>query len=304
MNLGFLTSCIEGSLSEKIETAKKLGFQSLEVTIGQNNEDISLNKISKHDLNTIKAKLLNNQLTISSLAYYQNLLTDDLKLRRQHLINLKQIIKTAYFLKVPYISTFLGRDPSFSIKDNFQLLKTEIQPIIDFAETLNIKIAIENCPMPSWDKNGFPATISYSPELWSEMFRVIPNQNFGLNFDASHLIWQQIDYLKALNDYFDRIFNIHLKDVSVQKENLKRYGIFGKQIERNHPYDFGWYQPILLGEGDIDWIEIIKTLKERGYNQSLTIEFKDDRFITKHDVINGLKTSKKYIETIERKLNL
>ncbi|MDK2800388.1 MAG: hypothetical protein PWQ70_2007 [Clostridiales bacterium] len=60
----------------------------------------------------------------------------------------------------------------------------------------NQKLMIENCPMPGWHKDGWAGTISYSPELWGEMFRRLPNENFGLNFDPSHLLWLQVEYLR------------------------------------------------------------------------------------------------------------
>lgn len=289
MNLGFLTNCFDSPLSAKFTLAKQLGYSQLEVSLTPN----SLQQLTAFDTDSFHAQLIENNVRVSSLAYYQNILTERKHLRNQHLKNLYTLIDFAFENGIPQISTFLGRDKSKSIYENFDLLQSLIRPIIEYADRLNINIAIENCSMPSWDENGFPSTISYSPELWDEMFSRIPNENFGLNFDPSHLIWQKIDYTKALIDYYDRIFNVHIKEVFVETDNLNRYGIFGKQIERNHPYDFGWYKPVPLGLGSIDWKTIFEILQENQYTKDLTLEFKSE---SKGEAEQMLIHSKKYIE--------
>jgi len=289
MKLGFLTNCFNGSLLDKVFLAKQLGYSQLEVSLTPS----STQRMATLDSECLNFKLCENEIRFSSLAYYQNILTEQKHLRQLHINNLYSLIDFAFENGIPQISTFLGRDNSKSIAENFTLLDSLVRPIVDYAEQLKIKIAIENCSMPSWDKNGFPATISYSPELWDEMFSRIPNENFGLNFDPSHLIWQKIDYTKALTDYYDRIFSIHVKEVFVETDNLSRYGIFGKQIEREHPYDFGWYRPAPLGLGSIDWRRIFEILKEKNYSKDLTLEFKSEN---KSKAEQTLIHSKKYIE--------
>ncbi len=79
-------------------------------------------------------------------------------------------------------------------------------PILAYAAAKGIKLMIENCPMPGWSHDGWPGTISYSPELWREMFQRIPAENFGLNLDPSHLYWLGIDYLQIIPEFKDRIF--------------------------------------------------------------------------------------------------
>jgi sugar phosphate isomerase/epimerase len=289
MKLGFLTNCFNSSLLDKVFLATQLGYSQLEVSLTPS----LIQRLATFDTECLNSKLCENEICFSSLAYYQNVLTEEKHLRQLHIDNLYRLIDFAFENGIPQISTFLGRDASKSIAENFTLLNSLVRPIVDYAEQLKIKIAIENCSMPSWDKNGFPATISYSPELWDEMFSRIPNENFGLNFDPSHLIWQKIDYTKALTDYYDRIFNIHVKEVFVETDNLSRYGIFGKQLEREHPYDFGWYRPAPLGLGSIDWRTIFEILKEKHYSKDLTLEFKSEN---KSEAEQTLIHSKKYIE--------
>jgi len=45
------------------------------------------------------------------------------------------------------------------------------------------------------------SALAYSPALWRQLFEIVPDANFGLNFDPSHLVWQFIDYERAIYDF-------------------------------------------------------------------------------------------------------
>ena len=77
------------------------------------------------------------------------------------------------------------------------------------------------------------------------MFEAIPSSHFGLNYDPSHLIWQQIDYIKPLDEFRDRIFHVHAKDAKLQRDRLDDVGIFAMPLD--------YHRPKLPGLGDVDW---------------------------------------------------
>jgi hypothetical protein len=56
--------------------------------------------------------------------------------------------------------------------------------------------------------------LASSPAIWRRMFEEIPSPNFGLNYDPSHQVWQQMDYIAPLKEFASRIFRVHLKDVA------------------------------------------------------------------------------------------
>ena len=65
-----------------------------------------------------------------------------------------------------------------------------------------MKIGIENCPMLfTGDEWPGGKNLATSPAIWRRMWHDIPEANFGLNFDPSHFVWQQMDYLKPLRDF-------------------------------------------------------------------------------------------------------
>ena len=72
-----------------------------------------------------------------------------------------------------------------------------------------MRIAIENCPMV-FERSRWPGgtNLAYCPAAWDAMFDAIPSPALGLNLDPSHLVWLQVDYERAVQDYGDRIFHV------------------------------------------------------------------------------------------------
>ena len=68
----------------------------------------------------------------------------------------------------------------------------------------------------SYDEWPGGTNLAWSPAIWDEMFTAIPDENFGLNLDPSHLVWLMIDYERAVYDFADRIFHVHAKDLEVR----------------------------------------------------------------------------------------
>lgn len=285
MKLGFLTGCLNLPLEEIVEFASAAGFQALELSAwpivnirDYSGSTIDVSQIDQKKADEINTLLQAHGLTISSLAYYDNNLHHDPKIREKHLQHLYKVIDAAHLLRVELVGTFVGRDQTKTINNNMDEFEKVFTPLLSYAERKNVKIMIENCPMPGWNADGCGGTISYSPELWREMFQRVPSKNFGLNFDPSHLYWLGIDYLRAVSDFKERIFHTHAKDTVVFKDKIYEYGIFGKQIRRKNEWDVGWWGYRMPGRGEIDWSEFIKALKANGYDGVISIEHEDPEY--------------------------
>lgn len=128
-------------------------------------------------------------------------------------------------LDVPIVGTFVGADQTKYATENLEEFARVWPPIVSYAGARGIKIAIENCPM-LWD-DTWPGgqNLAYSPSIWRRMFEIIPDENFGLNYDPSHLIWQFIDEIRPITDFKDRIFHVHAKDMRIDREMLYQDGI-------------------------------------------------------------------------------
>lgn len=281
MYVGFLTVCL-GSipLKEKVKWASENGFKSLEIACwphindrDYSSCDVDVEKLTQAEADTIKSYFKEYNLTISSLAYYDNNLNSDLAKRKAANNHVKKCIDAAVMLGVPSVGTFVGRNIDKSISENFEEFEQVFSELVAYAESRNVLLMIENCPMEGWQLPGLPGTISFTPELWEEMFRRIPSRYFGLNFDPSHLLLQMIDYLPLIKKFKDRIFHFHGKDTEIFKEKFSYYGVFNKQIGGGH--NLGYWRYRMPSLGQVDWKSIIAELKDIGYDGVISIEHED-----------------------------
>lgn len=304
MKLGFLTGIMgDISIYEKIDWAKQIGFETLEVscwprknTRDYSGSDIDVENLTQEEADKLKKFLKERDMEIATLAYYDNNLDHDLVKRKEYNAHLYKVIDAAAMLGVKNVGTFIGRDMTLPIEENFDEMEKVFRPILEYAKEKNVRIIIENCSMPGWHESGWAGTISYSPELWDEMFRRLPYDNFGLNYDPSHLVWLGIDYIQGLKDYKDKIFQVHAKDTEVFPEKLKYYSILGKQLGRKDNWDMGFWRHRMPGKGDVDWDKFIETLKEIGYTDEVVIEHEDLEYQDSLEKVKeGLKLGYEYL---------
>lgn len=302
MYLGFLTACLGNMpLKDKAEWAARNGFKSLEVACWPkaNDRDYSANDIdvanfTQKDADEIKDYFRRLGLTISSLAYYDNNLHRNLEKRAFINAHVKKCIDAAQMLGVPAVGTFVGRNMDKSIKDNFDEFEKVFKELAGYAEKKGIRLMIENCPMEGWQVPGLPGTISFSPELWREMFRRVPNKNFGLNYDPSHMLLMLMDYLKPIEEFKDRIFHVHAKDSKVYEDKLAEYGVFNKQLDGE---GHGYWMFHMPGNGQVDFEAMITELKKAGYDDVLSIEHEDPEYEgSEAKVKEGLLIGKRFLE--------
>jgi sugar phosphate isomerase/epimerase len=281
IQLGFV-SAILGDLSfdEVIDFAAESGFSCVELMCwpsgkadrkyaGVNHVDVA--SLDDTELNRIKNKLTQKNITISGLGYYPNPLHPDKIKADFYIDHIKKVIDAAVKLDLGVINTFIGADPSKHDDDNFEKFREIWPPIVQYAEQRNIKIGIENCPM-FFTKDEWPSgnNLAHSPALWRRIFEAIPSRHFGLNYDPSHLIWQMMDYTRPVFEFRDRIFHVHLKDARIMWEKIEDAGILTTPLNL--------HTPKLPGLGDIDWAKFFSALYEAGYKGPACIEVEDKSF--------------------------
>jgi sugar phosphate isomerase/epimerase len=242
--------------------------------------------VNVDELDVARIAHINNYLEqqgvfISGLGYYPNPLDPDPDKAEQAVEHIKKVIKAANKLNIPVVNTFIGRDPVKSIDDNFKVFKDRWPGIVKVAEENNIKIGIENCPM-FFTGDEWPGgkNLAFSPAIWERMFEIIPSPLFGLNYDPSHLVWMQMDEVKPLYEFKDRIHHVHLKDVKIYKDKLNRVGILATPLE--------YHAPKIPGLGDVRWGDFFSALTTIGYRGPVCIEVEDRAF---EDSEASVKTS-------------
>jgi sugar phosphate isomerase/epimerase len=288
MKLGIFTAAFPGkSLEEVAAWAAENEFETLEIACWPQQKATrryaGITTIDVVDFTAAKAKevhtILNNYgLSISSLGYYPNPMHPDLEHRDVVIGHLKKVIHAAELLEVPIVGTFVGKDKDKTTPENLDTFAEIWPPIVKFAADHQVKIAIENCPMIfSYDEWPGGNNLASSPAIWKKMWEIIPDDNFGLNLDPSHLILQMIDYERVVFDFADRIFHVHAKDLEIDREGLYQNGVLSQGM--------GWQIPRLPGLGDINWSKFISALYRVGYDYVISIEHEDRAFEKTEDLV-------------------
>lgn len=265
MQVGILTSPFGGEpLENVIAFAGANGFDALEVAIGSHIDPMNLpdSRVAE-----IKNLLDTNKVVISSLAWYTNMTyTEGREETAQYF---RCIVDCAEKLDVDVVCTLAGMPVPG--KDKFKTIEEDASvvfpPLVEYAASKGIKVALEN-----WYATNIQGLAHFD-----KMFELVPHENFGLNFDPSHLIWQGIDYCAAVDRFAKRIFHTHAKDTEVRDDKL---AYLGNQMG-------GWWRYVIPGFGRIKWGEYIAALRRNGYNGVLSIEHEDGALGREEGFIKG-----------------
>lgn len=281
MKLGFVSAIVpELSFEELIDFASATEFKCVEVCcwpLGRAERRYAgVTHIDVDTLDDRRCAVINNHLKvkgveISALGYYPNPLDPDPARRNFYVSHIRKVIDASALLEINRVNTFVGRDKNKSVEENFEIFQEVWKPVILYAETKGVKVGIENCPMlftaDEWPGGNNLAT---TPAIWRRMFNMIPSASFGLNYDPSHLLWQQMDYVRPLYEFRDKIFHVHFKDAKVYRDKLDEVGIMATPLE--------FHSPKLPGLGDIDWGRFISALNDIRYRGFACIEVEDKSF--------------------------
>ncbi len=301
MQLGFLTAILpELDLEKVLRIAADIGYECLEVCCwppsqaerrysGITHIDVEKMLASQTMADEIAMQFSNANISLASLGYYPNPLTPDLQESEIAVRHLRRVIEAASRLSVHRVNTFVGRDWHLSVEDNWPRFLATWEPLVAFAAERNVRIGIENCPM-IFTADEWPGgkNLASNPTFWRRMFEAIPDPHFGLNYDPSHMIWQQMDYLQPIYEFANRISHVHAKDVRLDQHRLDQVGVLA------HPNLY--HSPKLPGMGDVDWGKFFSALTDSGYRGPVCVEVEDRAFEgSLNDRIRSLKQSYHYL---------
>ena len=300
MKLGLVSAILDGwNFEEMIDTVSEMGFACVEVACwpqgkaegryaGVSHIDVSemTDEKAAYILDYCKQK----NVEISALAFYPNTMDGNLKKRQENIAHLKKVIEASAQLGVNMVTTFIGRDSEKSVEENIELFREIWPPIIACAEERKVKIAIENCPM-LFGRDQWPGgqNLMTTPVIWRKLFGIIDSEYFGLNYDPSHFIWQQMDYIKPLYEFKNKIFHVHYKDIKLYRDRLEECGVMA--------YPLDYMSPKLPGFGDVNWGYYVSALTDIGYEGYTCIEVEDKAFEgSRERVLDSIRLSKRYLE--------
>jgi sugar phosphate isomerase/epimerase len=297
MKLGFLTACFRTTpLEDIIRWAGLAGFSTLELASwpiaagdrGSNHLDVA--GMTADKAAALNALCAEAGVEISCLTYCANPCAADPAQRQAVHAHVKHVIDAANLLGVGVISTFVGRNEKKVYADAVTEAIDVFRPLLAYAADKGVKVAIENYPGVGMAGEALIGNLFASPATWEQMFDALPVDNFGLNYDPSHLYWQGVDYLKAAKDFSERIFHVHAKDTEVFADRLAKGGSI---VPGNR-----WWRYRIPGFGKIEWPQLISILIEGGYDYTMSFEHEDSVWSgTDERVTEGLVIGKQYLST-------
>ena len=281
MQLGFVSAILPDlPLEDVLDFARKERFACVEAMcwpVGKADRrfagitHIDVSNFTQGRVDDVHALLAKYGVSLSGLGYYPNALDPDLAAAKRCVNHLKKVITAAAKLGLKTVNTFVGRDWKKGVDENWPRFLKTWRPLIAFAEDQDIRIAIENCPM-RFTRDEWPGgkNLATTPVIWRRMFSDIPSAHFGLNYDPSHFVVEQMDPASPLLEFQGKLFHLHAKDVKIRRDRLNEVGMFA------HPNE--WHEPRIPGYGEMDWNKFMSALMETTYRGPVCIEVEDDTF--------------------------
>jgi sugar phosphate isomerase/epimerase len=169
--------------------------------------------------------------------------------------------------------------PDEVIDEGYQDFADRWNPILDVFDECGVRFALE----------VHPSEIAYDYWTTKKTLDAIGHREaFGLNWDPSHMMWQEIDPVSFITDYGDRIYHAHCKDVRVRTTG--RNTRLSSHLPWGDPRR-GW-DFVSFGHGDVPFDACLRALRSVGYDGPLSVEWEDagmDRLYGAADAIQRLK---------------
>jgi sugar phosphate isomerase/epimerase len=186
---------------------------------------------------------------------------------------MKNTARAAQKLGVSVVNGFTGSSiwhllysfppvPESMIEAGFELFAERWNPILDVFAECGVRFGLE----------VHPTEIAFDAITAARALEAVDRRDeFGFNFDPSHLHWQGVDSVEFIRTFHDRIYHVHVKDAQVTLKG--RQGILASHLDFGDPRR-GWdfRSP---GRGGVDFEEIIRALNDIGYEGPLSVEWED-----------------------------
>lgn len=278
LTLGFASAILPDlPLAEVLAFAAQAGYDCVEVMCWPRGRaerryagvtHIDVAQFGAAEADQVRALVRQYGVGISALGYYPNPLSPDRTERQVSVDHIRAVIDAAHRLGLHNVNTFVGRDQHATVDANWPAFLEVWPPLVRYAAERDVNIGIENCPM-LFTQDEWPGgrNLATSPAIWRRMFRDIPDANFGLNYDPSHLIWQMMDEVQPIYDFAARLHHVHAKDVRLNRRALDDEGALA--------FPLRFHTPKLPGLGDVRWGAFFGALTDVGYAGAVCVEVED-----------------------------
>ena len=172
--------------------------------------------------------------------------------------------------------------PQSVIDEGYQDFADRWNPILDVFDECGVRFAHE----------VHPSEIAYDYWTTQRALEAIGHREaFGLNWDPSHFMWQEIDPVSFITDFADRIYHVDCKDIRVRVTG--RNTRLGSHLPWGDPRR-GW-DFVSVGRGDVPWDAAFRALRSIGYDGPISIEWEDAGM----DRLHGAKEALAHLKSLD-----
>jgi sugar phosphate isomerase/epimerase len=211
--------------------------------------------------------------------------------RRRAAEEMKNTARAAQKLGVSIVNGFTGSSiwhlvygfppvPDAMINEGYRDFAERWNPILDVFGECGVRFGLE----------VHPTEIAFDLYSAKRALEALNNrEEFGFNFDPSHLNWQGVDSVQFIREFPNRIYHVHAKDSIVTLDG--RTGILGSHLSFGDPRR-GWdfRSP---GRGSVNFEEIVRSLNQIGYDGPLSVEWEDNGMEREHGIREACEFLKK-----------
>ena len=181
-------------------------------------------------------------------------------------------VKTCSALGIKtYFIVMLPEDATLPRKENFKYMIESFNALGPMLDQHQSRLVIEGWPGPGAQ--------CCTPESYRAALKASNSKSIGINFDPSHLLRMNIDPIRFVDEFADRIYHVHGKDTEILSENTYEYGT-EQPTTFGTPRKFGamTWRYTIPGHGVFRWSRAFEILVSRGYHGLVSIELEDDNF--------------------------
>lgn len=236
------------------------GFESFQLAFGGSVGNIDLASFAERVRRALDAGPTahgGRPRVISAIGVYGNPLVSPETVR-----DWERLIDAAGSFGCEVVSGFAGRIPDRPVPESLPRFKEVFGDLSKRAEDRGVRLALENCPKGGdWQRGDW--NIAHAPRAWEMLFAEVTSPVLGLEWEPCHQIESMIDPIAQLRRWTARIWHVHGKDATVNRDVLREHGLRG---------GVPWMHHRTPGFGDTNWTDVISILRMAGWRGAIDIE--------------------------------
>ncbi len=257
--IGVIVDSFKLDLMDGIRKAKGIGADGIQVYAAYG--DVSPAAMTKSKRKDLKNFVLDHDMVFSAML--GELGGHGLSIQAQHTVRielLKRVMDMGMEMGTNIVTTHIGVVPEDASNERYKILQDACYELSEYGNSVGGYFAIETGP----ERTG----------VLGDFLRSFGSKAMCVNYDPANLIMVTgDDPVAGVENVKEFIVHTHAKDGVRLHENDPEYvyGCFAEgDIEAINALD--GFKELPLGQGDVDFVEYLKALKNIGYNGFLTIE--------------------------------